>query len=196
MTTFEGKLATINYKYIESRGPIIFFNHGGHPTFQNIEYWTPLIDIMKKYCSPVLIDAPGHGLSEYRDGNNKIDAIREFINYFMNTHDGEFGIVGRSAGGRISVNLLQGMNYLGLIAPAGVDELNWKSNISILWDMKDPVIPFSRINTFKNMNSKIFVVGKPDFEVNKYIISDKKGTHIPEIEYPELFDLFMQALVE
>lgn len=197
MEIFTGKYAKIAYKFIESSKPIIFFNHGAHKTLQNISYWKPLEKIIVKYCSPVFIDAPEHGSSEFLHGNNKVIAISEFINHFMGTHENrEFGIIGRSAGARISVHMLENMKYLGLIAPAGVnitDIQKWEGNISILWDMQDPVISFENIKQFKMYS--LFIVGKPKFPVTKYVEASKPGSHIPEIEYPDLFEQFLTSVI-
>lgn len=206
---FEASNATIHYEFDESgKEKLFFFLHGSHKEFQNTVYWEPILDEMKKHCSPLRIDTPGHGRSRFNEGvldnfDNKKSAVLEFIRDFIKNHPGfQYGIIGRSFGGALCLSLLDSINelqFLGLIAPAGLPRMSeklktWGRPIHLLWDIKDPVIKFENYNIIKKLENKklLFTVGSTEDAV--YAVDHRiDGTHIPEREYPELFEKFLSS---
>lgn len=206
---FEASNATIHYEFDKTgNNKLFFFIHGSHKEFQNTIYWEPLLNTMKKYCSPLRIDTPGHGRSRFKEGvednfENKKKAILEFMLDFMKNHpDFQYGIIGRSFGGALCLSLLDNINelqYLGLIAPAGLPRMteklkDWSFPIHLLWDTKDPVINFDNYSHLQSLENRKYLFAVGSTEDAEYTVEHRvDGTHIPEREYPELFDKFLAS---
>jgi hypothetical protein len=137
-----------------------------------------------------------------------VDAISEFIQQFIDQYpDNEFGIIGRSFGGALTLSIqknVKGISRLGLIAPSGIDRLKneileWSpKRISLLWDVKDPVINIANLQTLHRINHNLLVysvgiIPKFGLEAILSISHENEGTHAPELVYPNLFNDFLAS---
>lgn len=200
-------------KDFHSSKPLVVFLHGGNKVNQNTEHWNPIIDLIKKLCIPIRFDFLGHGLSNINqkladvDHIDQIESVEFVINHILNKSNFDtVSIIGRSYGGaiaqKIASNNPEKIKNLGLIASVAEEKgkpilTNWKKPINILWDVKDPIIPFSETRKFKSTNSQInlFVIGNTTEycykNIDYYSIPNYTPTHLPEIHLPSFFEEFL-----
>ncbi len=206
-----------NIKDQADQKPIIFFLHGASKKTQNVHFWNPLHESIVNHCIPIKVDTLGNGLSHFygreieETFDIKQDSLRELINHLTSQFSNKrFGIVGRSLGGALAVSIAAELDnkidLLGLIAPGGLKTLTnqlimWKKPISILWDVKDPVVPFQSFEFLKNLNLpalKLYTIGQTsEVTVNSVPRTDTHDatpTHVPELVAPQLFTHFLKDL--
>ncbi len=195
---------------IQETKPFAIFLHGAHRELQNAEYWRPLFDIVGQRFNAVYVDLLGHGQSEFTDQSERVKpelqiiAILEFISHLQVTYPiGLLALVGRSYGGHIAVKvadeLKHRVNGLVLIAPSVGSEIisllgGWKGPTYCFWDAKDPVVNISNFSYVISAlpQAKLYSVGNPASHntFSKHKIFEHPtgdGTHVPEIEFKELF---------
>ena len=95
---------------------------------------------------------------------------------------------------------------IGLIAPAMASNTSetlksFTKKVSVLWDSEDPVLDFHSYKTIVETvkQVKLFVIGAdPSVKCFKNVVrkSDKKPSHIPELQYPEVFKEFLVTLIQ
>ncbi len=222
---FESTHGKIHYKSIPveklndetGKKPIIFFLHGASKKTQNADYWNPLHEQINNHCIPIKVDTLGNGLSHFygREVEEtfeiKLDSLIELVNQIITQFSNRrFGICGRSLGGALAVciaaEIEDGIDLLGLIAPGGMKTLanrliKWDKPISILWDVKDPVVPFQSFEFLKQLNLstlKLYTLGRTsETTVNSLPRTDAQDanpTHVPELVTPQLFSQFLRDL--
>lgn len=161
------------------------------------------------------MDGYGHGLSAKPDPQEEVavDIIlqiyKEFISMVIEKEKiNNFGLIGRSLGGYVTHMLAQTFEKkllaIGLIAPGGASKVpeslkNWTKNISVLWDSEDPVVGFKSYSFIDSTvkQCKLFVIGtKVDYKIAKIQPRDtsKTPSHVPELDYPQVFESFLLSL--
>ena len=161
------------------------------------------------------MDGYGHGLSAKPDPQEEVavDIIlqiyKEFISMVIEKEKiNNFGLIGRSLGGYVTHMLAQtfekNLLAIGLIAPGGASKVpeslkNWTKNISVLWDSEDPVVGFKSYSFIDSTvkQCKLFVIGtKVDYKIAKIQPRDtsKTPSHVPELDYPQVFESFLISL--
>ncbi|MHA2112221.1 MAG: hypothetical protein ACW98W_12125, partial [Candidatus Hodarchaeales archaeon] len=183
---FESTQGKIHYKSIPvdelndktGQKPIIFFLHGANKKTQNVNYWNPLQEQIINHCIPIKVDTLGNGLSHFygriieETFESKLNSLVELVSHITTKlPHRKYGICGRSLGGALAVciaaELETKIDLLGLIAPGGMNTLasrliKWDKPISILWDVKDPVVQFKSFEYLKKLNLltlKLYTIG-------------------------------------
>ncbi|MHA2156805.1 MAG: hypothetical protein ACXABU_15790 [Candidatus Hodarchaeales archaeon] len=222
---FESTNGNIHYKSIpleklhdeKEQMPIIFFLHGASKKTQNAEYWNPLQQQIINHCIPIKVDTLGNGLSHFygreieETFEIKLESLIELVNHITSQFSHRrFGICGRSLGGAlascIAAELEDGIDLLGLIAPGGMKTLanrlnKWNKPISVLWDVKDPIVPFQSFEFLKKLNIstlRLYTVGHTSevtvISRSRTDAHDVTPTHVPELIAPQLFSQFLKDL--
>ena len=223
-TSMESKYLTIQGKklryksYVEkkdSEKPICIFIHGASPESQHTEFWNPILPIILKHCQPILLDGYGHGQSDKPRSDEHLNfeiILKIYIDYLQAILKEE-GInsctfIGRSLGGAITHTVSKKFDtYLtgiGLIAPSGAGRTNetlqsFTKKVSVLWDSQDPAVGYQSYRTIESTvkQVKLFVIG-----ANKTVKATRnqerrqnlKPSHVPELQYPALFEEFLVSL--
>ncbi|MFW9778371.1 MAG: alpha/beta fold hydrolase [Candidatus Heimdallarchaeota archaeon] len=191
-----------------------FFLHGASRKTQDTGFWDPLLTRILDYCNPILMDRLGHGKSKLSISRTKVShqhhldtsahSIQAVIERFGIK---ELILIGRSYGGRIALELIQrlpsAVSGLGLIAPSGGDKnrlliRGWNKPLNILWDVMDPVIPFSGHSVFIDEvpHLRLYTIGKSSL-AKKFTARENRNilpTHTPELHEPKLFNDFLRSL--
>lgn len=198
----------IHYKTSEdfSRDlPIVFFIHGAVIGSQHTEFWNDIMPIILRYCIPVRIDNFGHGLSDkvQLPFEERVRTTQQVIEKIMTQYPKkQFYLIGRSLGAMVVQSLL--INYspeiaaVGLIAPSRIltNAMMVKVPITLLWDINDPVAKFSAYSELKEQypgKIALFTIGEHEDAV--WTSSSTQPTHTPELISPELFERFLQHLL-
>jgi len=189
--------------------PVAIFIHGASKKSQHTKFWAPLIDIISSHTYPVLTDRYGHGKSTGPDDlESNTAAITKIISTVLADQKQDQAIViGRSAGAYFAaqqaIDHPKMVNALGLIAPAGLSSylselVKLHLNLSILWDIDDPVISFSNYSKVQSsgLDHRLFTIGTFEFS-SKWVDHDQiKKSHAPELAAPSLFENFLVSLVD
>lgn len=208
----------MHYKIFREQGsekPFCIFIHGANPESQHTEFWTPLLSIITQNCQPIFLDGYGHGLSAKPEANETVDfnlhlkTYREFIKGILSEEKiSSCILIGRSLGGAITHSLAKEFDAkligIGLIAPAGAGRITqtlqgFSKKVSVLWDSQDPMVGFEGYGTIQSTvkQVKLFVIGA-DTSVtsakNQERKPNTKPSHVPELQYPELFSEFLKSL--
>lgn len=197
--------------------PVCIFIHGASPESQHTEFWTPILEIITKYCQPIFLDGYGHGESAQPEVNEQVtfnvhvSIYTDFIKAVLEEEKiDSFILIGRSLGGAIThtvaKNFESNLLAIGLIAPAGATRTKeslkfWTKKVSVLWDSKDPAVSFESYPAIEATvkQVKLFAVGADPIlkcEKNWERDPNKKPSHVPELHYPELFEAFLESLVK
>ena len=199
----------------ESNKPVCIFIHGANPASQHTEFWTPILPVILKHCQPIFLDGYGHGQSAKPSSREEINfnlhknIYTEFITKIISDEKlSSCILIGRSLGGAITHTLAKTfentLSSIGMIAPAGARMVpetlkDWTKNVSVLWDSEDPVVGFESYKIIEStLNQvKLFVVGADESIKcvrNQKRYTDLAPSHVPELQYPELFKEFLTSL--
>ena len=213
--TIQGKkLHYKTYRDQKSDLPVCIFIHGASPESQHSDFWKPILPIILKHCQPILLDGYGHGQSDKPGANEQLNfemILKIYIDYLKAIMEEEnissCILIGRSLGGAITHTISKEFDkYLigiGLIAPAGAGRTNetlqsFTKKVSVLWDSKDPAVGFKTYPTIESTvkQVKLFVIGDDSIKAtrNQDRKSDLKPSHVPELQYPDLFEQFLVSL--
>ncbi len=199
-----------------SNKPVCIFIHGASPESQHTEFWSPLLPIILKKYQPIFLDGYGHGLSakpgpkEEVNFDSHLRLYREFIKTILVKENiSSFVLVGRSLGGAIVHSLAKefesNLQGIGLIAPGGASRTSktlagFTKKVSVLWDSSDPVVGFQTYGTISSTvkQVKLFVISA-DSSIT-CVINQKRSpnvspSHVPELQYPELFKEFLYSII-
>lgn len=207
---YQDDAGTLHYELqINEEKPLIFFLHGGSPKSQHTKFWTDIISIIHRYCSPVLIDRFGHGKSKASDKVGIKDHLRALEGLITEVCDqyptNKVALVGRSAGGAFACRLLEPLEHkvhgLGLIAPGSMKThfkylTSWSKPLIVLWDVEDPVVKFSNYEHLleHKIPHDLFSLGKVEGAYFSLEHTGYKKSHVAELVAPELFESFLKRL--
>lgn len=99
--------------FIVGKGPVVLFLHGWG---QNKEMMFPIVDLLKKNYTCLVIDMPGFGNSKYNDEKDikeYVKTIHDFINTRLNLKISY--IVGHSFGGKVGLEYYFEYGVKGLV---------------------------------------------------------------------------------
>ena len=201
----------------ESNKPVCLFIHGANPVSQHTEFWSPILPVILKYCQPIFLDGYGHGQSAKPGLNDEInfEVHKKFYTEFITKiiSDEKLSsciLIGRSLGGAITHTLAKtfenALSGIGMIAPAGARMIpetlkDWTKNVSVLWDCEDPVVGFESHKIIESTlkQVKLFVVGADESikcVMNQPRQDNLAPSHVPELQYPKLFEKFLMSLTK
>jgi len=206
----QGDHGTFHYEMPEhnpGKLPIAVFLHGGSTRSQHTKFWGPILEIIQRYCYPLLTDRFGHGKSTGTGGlQANLEVMDDIVGDILSEQEqSQIYLVGRSAGAMYAMRMYESdpdrIAGMGLVAPASLgtyaDKLSQFDGIlTLLWDIDDPVVSFSNYSHVADhgIRASLYTIG-PHPDAVASASRELKPSHVPELMAPELFDAFLKQLL-